>query len=710
MRTLHSIKAKLLAAFLFLSVAAGVVGHFGLRGIAGVSGNLEEVAGNLLPSLEALATLNGNYIDARMSSRDALIAVLEKDPERVRRDHDARSAAFVRMTKAREVFGALPMTVEETSLWKDYQQHSAEARHAFDQLWQNLDAGDFEKAKQSLSVADPLGDKVQRDMESLMDFQARLGVEKRAEGKAIVSSAHQWLLGTISLALLASVMLGLYLTLSITRPLQVVTSAAARLAEGDVDQTIEHHGEDELGQLADAFRGMLAYVQGVSKAADAVSRGDLSFPIRARSERDALSRNFLKLSDTLKALLAETNTLVVAAQDGALHTRGNAAAFEGGFGQLVGGVNKMMDAMLAPIQESSTVLGEMAARNLTMRMKGDYKGDFAKIKTALNTAADNLHDSLAQVATAAEQVTGAVSQIASSSQAVAHGASQQASALEETSASLEQMSAMTRNNAESAQQANVLAAVTRGASESGTVAMAQMTSAMKEIRGSAEGTAAIISDINEIAFQTNLLALNAAVEAARAGEAGRGFAVVAEEVRNLALRSKEAAKKTEVLIKTSVQLAQRGEGICKQVNENLDEIVASVGKVTTVVGQIAKASDEQARGIVQVGQAVTQMDKVTQENAASSEESASAAEELSGQAQELAGLVQQFRLHGGSAGPAPRAAARPMARPQALPRKVTREVPVARRATSNGNGHMNGNGHSARSLFPLEGDVKLGEL
>jgi chemotaxis receptor (MCP) glutamine deamidase CheD len=82
--------------------------------------------------------------------------------------------------------------------------------------------------------------------------------------------------------------------------------------------------------------------------------------------------------------------------------------------------------------------------------------------------------------------------------------------------------------------------------------MVQMTDAMGENRAAAEGTATIIRDINDIAFQTNLLALNAAVEAARAGEAGRGFAVVAEEVRNLALRSKEAARKTEVLIKDSV--------------------------------------------------------------------------------------------------------------------------------------------------------------
>ena len=92
---------------------------------------------------------------------------------------------------------------------------------------------------------------------------------------------------------------------------------------------------------------------------------------------------------------------------------------------------------------------------------------------------------------------------------------------------------------------------------------------MAKIRASAEGTSQIIKDINEIAFQTNLLALNAAVEAARAGEAGRGFAVVAEEVRSLALRSKEAAKKTEALIRESVTQAGEGEGDGKRVTDKL---------------------------------------------------------------------------------------------------------------------------------------------
>ncbi len=274
----------------------------------------------------------------------------------------------------------------------------------------------------------------------------------------------------------------------------------------------------------------------------------------------------------------------------------------------------------------------------------EVRENFIKISSGLNNTVKSLQETLQQVALAVDQVAAAGNQIASSSQAVAEGASEQASSLEETSSSLEEMASMTRQNADNAQQADAMSREAGDVAEQGGQAMGQMSEAMKQIRQAAVGTSAIIRDINEIAFQTNLLALNAAVEAARAGEAGRGFAVVAEEVRNLALRSKDAAKKTEDLINESVALSEGGEKISVDMNEKLSKVTLSIEKVGGIIGEIASASQEQARGIEQVNKAVAEMDKVTQQNAANSEESSSASEELAGQAQELMAMVGRFKL------------------------------------------------------------------
>jgi methyl-accepting chemotaxis protein len=241
-----------------------------------------------------------------------------------------------------------------------------------------------------------------------------------------------------------------------------------------------------------------------------------------------------------------------------------------------------------------------------------------------------------------ERVADASGQVAASSQSLAQGAAEQAAGLEETSSSLEEMSSMTKQNADNAQQANVLASDARQAAESGAQAMERMTQAIDDIQKSSDETAKIIKVIDEIAFQTNLLALNAAVEAARAGEAGKGFAVVAEEVRNLAIRSAEAAKNTANRIEESVRKAKNGVEISDEVGKALNGIAASISKTSDLVGEIAAASQEQSQGIDQVNTAVAQMDKVTQQNAANAEESASASEELSSQAEQMQGIVTEL--------------------------------------------------------------------
>jgi len=275
------------------------------------------------------------------------------------------------------------------------------------------------------------------------------------------------------------------------------------------------------------------------------------------------------------------------------------------------------------------------------------------------------------------QVASASGQVAGSSQSLAQGASEQAAALEESTSALEEMASMTRKNAETAQHARTLSSETQAAAAKGNEAMGKMSAAIDDIQKSAGETAKIIKVIDEIAFQTNLLALNAAVEAARAGEAGKGFAVVAEEVRNLAMRSAEAAKNTSSLIDGSVQNARNGVAIVGEVGNTLREITGAAEKVNNLVGEIAAASHEQSQGIGQVNQAVSQMDKVTQQAAANAEESAAAAEELSGQAEQLQIVVKELISLVGGASAANASAATPVAtrasRPQPAKLSQTRE-------------------------------------
>ena len=462
---------------------------------------------------------------------------------------------------------------------------------------------------------------------------------------AAQASATSATLGVLASALVLLLLVWFIARSALSRPLRALVVASQRLAVGDLSHDVEAASGDEIGSLARAYHDMMESQKQMIHTAETLARGEVGVHVSVRSDEDALGHAMIAMKDGIGALVRDVNGLADAALAGDLGVRADATQHQGDYGKIVDGINQTLEAIVRPINEASDCLEALANYDLRARMEGDYRGDHAKIKDSVNRTAHVLHDSMGRVAAGAQHVNDASTHVASSSQAVALGATKQAASLQRTSSSLEEMSSMTKQNADNTRQATALSLSTKGVAEEGNDAMGRMVEAMDKIRASAEGTAQIIGDINEIAFQTNLLALNAAVEAARAGDAGRGFAVVAEEVRSLALRSKEAAKRTEHLIEESVDLAQQGGEISHDVNSKLSEIVDSVSKVTDIVAEIAQASQDQLRGIEEVNRTVAEMDQVVQQTAANSEETSSTAEQLSSQSEEMTAMVGKFRLN-----------------------------------------------------------------
>ena len=323
-----------------------------------------------------------------------------------------------------------------------------------------------------------------------------------------------------------------------------------------------------------------------------------------------------------------------------------------------------------PVRQLCTMLDDLAQGegDLTRRLPDTRQDEIGQMARGFNTFVEKLHGIVTQVAQAAEWTGATSQQLASASQQLSSGAQEQASSLEQTAASLEQITATVRQNADNAHQANQLATASRDTAEKGREVVTSAVKAMAEINEAARQIADIINVIDDIAFQTNLLALNAAVEAARAGEQGRGFAVVAAEVRNLAQRSATAAKEIKGLIHDSAQKVRAGSALVDTSGKTLEDIVASVRRVTDIIAEISAASQEQSQGIDQVNRAVAQMDHVTQSTAAQTEEVSATSQSLAGQAGQLQTLVGRFRIEQTqTARPLPPTPAVPPPLPTALP-------------------------------------------
>lgn len=294
---------------------------------------------------------------------------------------------------------------------------------------------------------------------------------------------------------------------------------------------------------------------------------------------------------------------------------------------------------ISRIQEA---LIEIADGNLTHNMEGDFKGDFSEIKITYNEILDKLRSTFESINHSAVQVTSGAVQVANSAHSLSQGATQQASAVEELSATLSGVSDQVEQNSQSARDAYRIVDDNSRAIEDCNNDMNSLLEAMQQIRETSEEITSILKVIDEISFQTNILALNAAVEAAREGS--KGFGVVADEVRRLAARTAEAARKTSTLIDKTTSTVGHGHNIAVQTAESLRGIEENSEHICLLMRNIADASEEQADAIKQINTGVDQISDVVSANSAAAVGSASASEELSGQSLILKNMISRFRL------------------------------------------------------------------
>ncbi len=469
---------------------------------------------------------------------------------------------------------------------------------------------------------------------------------------------------------------------SISQPIAKIVGIADGVAQGDLDREIEIRQEDEIGDLAEAFRGMKSrignvidetnilveairqgrldtrgnpdnfpgawqqLVSGVNALADAyaaplnmtaenidrIAKGEIPAEITETYEGDfdRIRENLNTLIRNMNRVLAETNGLIRSIRDGRLDQRGDPAPFQGDWQELVKGINEVVDAFVAPFHMAAGCIDRIAGGDIPDKITDEYRGDFNRIRDNLNTMIENLTLFTLDLQDATDRVVAASAQLRTSAEEMSQGSSEQAASAEEATASMEQMSANIRQNADNASQTEQIAVKAAEDAEESGRAVSETVRAMKEI-------AEKISIIEEIARQTDLLALNAAIEAARAGDTGRGFAVVASEVRKLAERSQKAAVSISTLSSKSVEISEKG-------GDMLARLVPDIRSTTQLVQEISAASNEQNSGADQINSAMQQLDQVIQQNSALAEEVAATAEQLDDQGDTLKKTAGFFRI------------------------------------------------------------------
>ncbi|MDZ5840968.1 methyl-accepting chemotaxis protein [Stenotrophomonas maltophilia] len=722
------IARKLAVGFTLTTLMTLLLGAFALLRLSQANDQLGAMASNDIPSVQHLGEARSQLGEFRTYEL-AQLTMLDQ-PDKVA-DYNKRMDATAKAVRDElAAYAALPAQDKEREL---YRAASAQVDRYFaanKAMRDAVAAGDGIMAQQ---ISDEQSRPARRE---LFDALKALGAHiaglmdaRIADANATHRASMIAIIGCIVLLSLLAAALATVISRAVTGPLGKAVQAIQAVARGDLSVSTRATSNDEAGQMLSATAEMTAMLRRFSEQTQLMAQmhagpdishripedfpgvyGQLASGINTvifehlDAIRDAIdvlnqyavgnlapdarrlpgSRAILHESmDAAKSSLLAINTqiqqLAAAAAAGDFSQRGDAQRFQHDFKVMIDHLNTMMEVADSNLGQLSQLLQSIAAGDLTARMDGQFNGVFARMRDDANATVTQLTRIVGQIQASASSITLAAGEIASGNNDLSRRTEQQAANLEETAASMEELTSTVRQNAEHARQANQLAIGAHGVASQGGEVVGQVVTTMSAIEASSKKIAEIISVIDGIAFQTNILALNAAVEAARAGEQGRGFAVVASEVRTLAQRSAAAAKEIKGLIDDSVGKVADGSALVHKAGATMDEIVASVQRVTDIMAEISAASQEQSAGIEQVNQTVVQMDETTQQNAALVEEATAAARAMEEQAVQLGEAVARFRLESQNEAPLPAVvvaaqrrtpAAAPAARP--APQRVAR--------------------------------------
>ncbi|MGE5683006.1 MAG: methyl-accepting chemotaxis protein [Bacillota bacterium] len=553
---------------------------------------------------------------------------------------------------------------EVKKIWTDYKTMVADAI---------MSASVTQMYEMAADIATTSGEEVGKKLVNKFDSTNKELAEK---GKDLNTSADSTAKNAILLTILGSLIgtavfmiNAFYMAPAITKPINKLKEIVKEFSVGNYDFKIKNESKDEIGELTDLFITLQTAQVDKIYAAEQIAAGNMQ-RVKPASDKDDLAIAFNREVDTIEAILNEANLLVEANKEGRLSLRGDVSKYSGGWGKLIEGVNSILDAIVAPLNESSEVLSVMAKGDFTKKIEGDYKGDYQLIKDSVNDLADSLNSALSAVAESASAVASSSTQISSSSEEMAAGAQEQAQQAAEVAASVEEM---TKTILESNRNAGVALDTSKHSSDNakkGALKVEETQKGIDKIAKSAEKTGAIITSlakktdqigeitqvIDDIADQTNLLALNAAIEAARAGEQGRGFAVVADEVRKLAERTTKATKEIADTIKAiqneakeadksmedSNNAVKEGIKLTQEVASALKEILSGADKVSDVVALVASASEQQSASAEMISKNIEGINTVTQQTSDGIHQIAKAAEDLSRLTVNLQELLGRF--------------------------------------------------------------------
>lgn len=365
-----------------------------------------------------------------------------------------------------------------------------------------------------------------------------------------------------------------------------------------------------------------------------------TLPVEKLVEDAKVIRNLTWLMVVFAALIAGViGSLVIITITRPLAQLRNLMA-EGASGNLT--VRSNMKKRLDEIGQLSDSFNDMMMKITALAMQTTHSA------TEVLQTASNLTEASRKTAVAAKEIAVATDEIANGANSLAMEAEKGTHLTEHMNEQMKQVIASNKEMVGSA--AEVEQASERGAAymielikktgvtEEMTRSMVKKVDALRESTGS---IVKILEVLNNLTKQTNILSLNAAIEAARAGAAGKGFMVVSDEIRKLAIQSRQSIdivgqiteniqgeiEETVRVLSEAYPMFQEQIASVKEANQIFLTVQGEMGHFVETLELVTSSIGELNQSQSDMSEAMTNVSAVAEQSSATSEEVASLSSE-----------------------------------------------------------------------------------
>ncbi|OOM82542.1 putative methyl-accepting chemotaxis protein YoaH [Clostridium puniceum] len=250
MNLFKKVKTKLISAFLIVSILIGVVGLVGGISVKKVNKSASEMYGINLQSINKILSIKANMSEIK---GELLTMMDEEDKSEVEEAKKNIDIMVKEDNKYIEDYEKLIITSEEKKVWTEFKNNVTKYRDVREGIIKAINLNNLNEAKKQYIILKPIEKNMLDSLDNVIEINLKAAKDANEDINSTFINTNVIMISLSAAGIIIAILLGLFMSSNINKPLKKIQEYAERLAFYDFSTPISITRKDEFGQTGVAL-------------------------------------------------------------------------------------------------------------------------------------------------------------------------------------------------------------------------------------------------------------------------------------------------------------------------------------------------------------------------------------------------------------------------------------------------------------------------